>query len=605
MKLRKWQEKVIKEFPDIIKNYRKFILKAPTGAGKTVLASEIINTFYKKKKIVVLCHRLVLLEQLEKGLSNDHKVKKLGLSEEGKPFDKYDVLISTNLRSRDFLMDAIKKCDLLIIDEAHRVSPNGQAYKELLDQFDEKSSKDSKLLGLTASPERRTGDQKDQLGLAFDAIIDCADIEELIKEGVLVPAEYKSFFVHDLELEKMDITTGDFPIEQLSNAIIKSSMIQYACDVYLKEKKKINEKPISAWFCPDVLVAEETKKQIEMINLRVELITAKTPLKERMKILDQHEKGNIECLISVGVLSEGWDNPNCNIIVHLRPTLSKVFWGQSVGRGLRSAKNKSKCIVIDVSSNYTTFGPVEKLSWKLWNHRKSYLEFKNRFNWISKQKYIEDRDYTYLLCEGMGDNGKRCSLVYKKKMLSDSPCPMCSKYAATDLYKDNRIEKPKNDNSLHKVFFERVPKIFGDMNRGIWINMENSAWRDANIYEKLFLTFCLAFDFVSGDSTGSETEFWNLTLEAEKKVRSFLFEREVTIPQQEEFIFSNLSDGLSKGKVIRPVQTNYGIAICGENFTKNSEEINERKFQKALQVIERIAAMGVTNTEELPYYKIN
>ena len=121
-------------------------------------------------------------------------------------------------------MKAIEDCDLLIIDEAHRVSPNGQAYKELLDQFDEKSSKDSKLLGLTASPERRTGDQKDQLGLAFDAIIDCADIEELIKEGVLVPAEYKSFFVHDLELEKMDITTGDFPIEQLSNAIIKSSL---------------------------------------------------------------------------------------------------------------------------------------------------------------------------------------------------------------------------------------------------------------------------------------------------------------------------------------------------------------------------------------------
>ena len=415
MELRRWQKKVLDEFPEIVKNYKKFILKAPTGAGKTVLASEIINKFYKNQKIIVLCHRLVLLEQLEKGLSTDHKVKKLGLSEAGDPFIDYDVLISTNLRSRDFLLKAIKECDLLIIDEAHRVSPNGQAYKELLIQFDKESKNESKLLGLTASPERRTGDQKDQLGLAFDAIIDCADIDELIKEGVLVPADYKSFFIHDLELESMDISTGDFPIEQLSNAIIKSSMIEYACNIYLKEKEKIEGKAISAWFCPDVLVAEETKRQIERINLNVELITAKTPIKERLEILSKHEAGEIECLISVGVLSEGWDNPNCNIIVHLRPTLSKVFWGQSVGRGLRSAKDKSKCLVIDVSSNFTTFGPVEKLKWKLWNHRKSYLEFKNRFNWVSKQKYIENRDFTYMLCEGSGDNGKRCSLVYKKK----------------------------------------------------------------------------------------------------------------------------------------------------------------------------------------------
>ena len=114
----------------------------------------------------------------------------------------------------------------------------------------------------------------------------------------------------------------------------------------MEERKYVNGKPISAWFCPDVLVAEETKRQVLKYNLNVELITAKTPIKDRLAILEKHEKGEIESLISVGVLSEGWDNPNCNIIVHLRPTLSKVFWGQSVGRGLRSSEKKEKSVVI-------------------------------------------------------------------------------------------------------------------------------------------------------------------------------------------------------------------------------------------------------------------
>ena len=602
MELRRWQKKVIDEFPEIVKNYKKFILKAPTGAGKTVLASEIINKFYKNQKIIVLCHRLVLLEQLEKGLSTDHKVKKLGLSEVGDPFIDYDVLISTNLRSRDFLLKAIKECDLLIIDEAHRVSPNGQAYKELLIQFDKESKNESKLLGLTASPERRTGDQKDQLGLAFDAIIDCADIDELIKEGVLVPADYKSFFIHDLELESMDISTGDFPIEQLSNAIIKSSMIEYSCNIYLKEKEKLEAKAISAWFCPDVLVAEETKRQIEKKKLNVELITAKTPIKERLEILSKHESGEIECLISVGVLSEGWDNPNCNIIVHLRPTLSKVLWGQSVGRGLRSAKDKSKCIVIDVSSNWSTFGPVEKLKWELWSHRRSYLKFKNRFNWIAEQLNEIDNNEVYLLCQNQLSNKMRCSYIYKKSSFSDDACPMCGTFDATDIHKEQMLDSTQTEAGLHQLFFERIPKVYEEMNLGIWKSLGKAAWNGANEREKMFLVFCKAFEIASGEATASETKYWDLALEAETNIRKYLVENSIQIVKQDDFELAMVADGLSSGKVIRSLQSNFGISVCGGVMLENSELENERKYQKAIKIAERLTIMGCSNRDTLPYF---
>ena len=74
MDIRSWQQKIIDDFPSIIEENRRFILKAPTGAGKTFLASELIKRFYNRKKVIVLCHRLVLLEQLEKALQKDHKI---------------------------------------------------------------------------------------------------------------------------------------------------------------------------------------------------------------------------------------------------------------------------------------------------------------------------------------------------------------------------------------------------------------------------------------------------------------------------------------------------------------------------------------------------
>ena len=83
-------------------------------------------------------------------------------------------------------------------------------------------------------------------------------------------------------------------------------------------------------------------------------------------------------------------------------------------------------------------------------------------------------------------------------------------------------------------------------------------------------------------------------------MRQFLFEREIVIPQQEEFVFTYLSDGLSKGRVIRPVQTNYGVSICGESFSSNTSDVNERKFQKALQVVERDSCNGCDKHRRAP-----
>jgi len=601
MKLRRWQQEIIDGFPEIQKAHRRFIVKAPTGAGKTVLASEIIRQFYAGEKVIVLCHRLVLLEQLERALAKEHKVCKLNLNHSEKAFADYDVLLSTSTRAREILDDAVEQAKLIIIDEAHRVSPNGTGYKRILECFMEKGRDDAHLLGLTASPERRTADQRDQLSLAFDAIIDGADMEKLFEEGILVRPRYRPHFIHDLELASIDISSGDFPVTKLAPAIIKSSMISHACSIYLEERENVKPKPISAWFCPDVTVAETTVEAIEELGISVNLITASTPIKERMQMLASHARGEVEAVVSVGVLAEGWDNPHCNLIVHMRPTLSKVLWGQSVGRGLRAAEGKDGCVVIDVSSNWSTFGPVEHLQWSLWSHRGTYLRYKNRFQWIAQQPV--DEQQSYFLCDNKLESSLRCSHIYLKDKFSDTGCPVCGSYSAIDIHKEQRMEDSVNDIGLHRLFFERIPAIYEEMNKDIWRTLGRTAWTGAERDELIFLAFCKAFSLVSGAPSSSDSEFWHFALQGEAAIRHFLVENRIQIVKGEEFEHAVLVDGLMHGRRIRALQANHGILLCGELFAECSEEELERKYQRALQIIERLSVMGCSAQDNLPYFK--
>ena len=602
MHLRNWQQKIIDNFPAIVGQHRRFILKAPTGAGKSVLASEIVERFYKGKKIIVLCHRLVLLEQLEKALGEKHNVRKLLVSDTGPAFEDYDILLSTNMRAKEVLADAVPKADLIIVDEAHRVSPNGRGYKRIIDDFNKHGKAQAQFIGLTASPERRTGDQRDQLNLAFDAIIDCANIEALIKEGVLVQPVYRPHFVHDLDLNGIDISSGDFPVSKLAPAIIKSSMIDYAIWSYNEERLNIPTKPVSAWFCADISVANATLQSIRKFGIEADIVTAQTPINERMKLLERHESGDIEAMVSVGVLAEGWDNPHCNIIVHLRPTLSKVLWGQSVGRGLRSAPGKEKCIVIDVSSNWSTFGPVEKLEWSLWSHRRSYMQFMNRFNWIGLQQDDEGSSDGYLLCKNEMPNRMRCSHIYKKDAYKDDTCPVCGTYAAIDIYKEQKLDSSLNENGLHRLFFDRVPKVYGVMNTSIWDSLGGTAWKSATGNEQVFLAFCQAFLEVSSNPTQTESEYWDAALAAEAKIRGYLLENNIQIVKQDDFNLSLLADGMLAGREIRTLQAHYGISICGKVFETHTIDECERKYQKALRIAERLAVIGCHSKDNLPYF---
>ena len=94
-----------------------------------------------------------------------------------------------------------------------------------------------------------------------------------------------------------------------------------------------------------------------------------------------------------------------------------------------------------------------------------------------------------------------------------------------------------------------------------------------------------------------------LPCKGEAAIRHFLVENRIQIVKGEEFEHAVLVDGLMHGRRIRALQANHGILLCGELFAECSEEKLERKYQRALQIIERLSVMGCSAQDNLPYFK--
>ena len=79
-------------------------------------------------------------------------------------------------------------------------------------------------------------------------------------------------------------------------------------------------------------------------------------------------------------------------------------------------------------------------------------------------------------------------------------------------------------------------------------------------------------------------------------------ENDIQIIKQDEFDLSIISDGMLTGREIRTVQAHYGILVCGTAFQDHNLDESERKYQKAIRITERLAIMGCSTQDNLPYF---
>lgn len=329
---------------------------APTGAGKTVMLSAVAHRM--GGRTLILQHRDELVAQnratfraVAPGVDTDLYTANRKRWSPSVTFG----MVQTLCRKDN--LETMPKLDLLVIDEAHHVAAS--SYRNIIKRAQE-INPSIRIFGVTATPQR--GDGK-ALRETFTNVSDVITLGELIQTGFLVKPR---FFVIDLgiddQIKKVKITNDDFDMVQVAE---------------IMDKRAVNERVISEWkdraidrktvvFCSTIAHAEHVKEGFVEAGFKCDIVHGDLPDGERKRVLASFDKGAIQVLVNVAVLTEGWDCQDVSCVVLLRPCSYKSTMIQMIGRGLRKVDParypnavKSDCIVLDFGCSLITHGSIE------------------------------------------------------------------------------------------------------------------------------------------------------------------------------------------------------------------------------------------------------
>jgi DNA repair protein RadD len=336
--LHQFQQDAVAEIErHIAEGRRKLLLVAPTGSGKTVIASELIRRWVAQyRRVLFLAHRREIIDQTGAKLTANgvrHGIIMAGISP--RPMEAVQVASIDTLLVRGVRSNAMNlpPADLVIFDEAHRA--RGRTREHLISLYPEAA-----LLGMTATPCR--GDGRG-LGNLFDVMIEAPQVAELIVGGYLVKS--RVYAPVNPDLKGVRIEKGDYVISQLAGRMNTERLVGDIVEHWHKH----GEQRRTIAFAVDVAHSVAIRNQFLGAGVRAEHLDGETPLPERADILARLASGETKVVSNCMVLTEGWDCPPVGCAVLARPTKQMGLFRQMVGRVLRPADDKPDAVILDHS----------------------------------------------------------------------------------------------------------------------------------------------------------------------------------------------------------------------------------------------------------------
>ena len=354
IKLFDYQEDMKERIEKALHLHRSVMAQMPTGTGKTYLLTAVIDSFVSNnpmEKVWIVAHRRELVSQIDETVRKFHSYSTSNTS---------SLLSSVKAMSIQWLMrhyDEIEEVPgMIVIDEAHHAL--AKTYKEMWERFPK-----AKFLGLTATPCRLNGKGFTDL---FDVLVQSWDVPEFISKGRLATYDFVSIKSDGMTQRLIDSlqkrgADGDYQNKEMDMLLNKKPSIERlyrSLEEFGKDRKGIV-------YAINISHAQKITKLYQEHGVKAIAIDSKTPAAERQQDIEAFKKGDIQVLVNVDIFSEGFDCPDVELVQLARPTLSLAKYLQMVGRGLRVAKGKKNCVIIDNVGLYRVFGlPSQVWNWK-------------------------------------------------------------------------------------------------------------------------------------------------------------------------------------------------------------------------------------------------
>lgn len=343
--LRDYQIDICSRVSEAFEHHRSVMVQMPTGTGKTVVLAELVKRLKMKNeglKILIVAHRRELVEQIKA------TIKRMKMDSRNITVESIQT-ISRRIDALDFIPS------LVVIDEAHHAL--AKTYKMMWDAWP-----DARFLGLTATPCRLNGKGFTYL---FDVLVQSWDIPTFIKEKWLSIYDFVSIKSDGVTQRLIDSlqkrgTDGDYQNKEMDMLLNKRPSIErlyQSFEEYGKDRKGIV-------YAINICHAKKIMELYQEHGIKAVAIDSKTPAAQRQADIEAFKNGDIQVLVNVDIFSEGFDCPDVEFVQLARPTLSLAKYLQMVGRGLRVAKGKKNCVIIDNVGLYRVFGlPSQVWNW--------------------------------------------------------------------------------------------------------------------------------------------------------------------------------------------------------------------------------------------------